>query len=70
MTDAEHATGLSDETRAALVRLEELDRVLPRALEDWVVEREREGLHVPENLKRRLAEKERLRTAFRKEGET
>lgn len=70
MTDAQHASGLSEETQAALVRLEELDRVLPRALEDWVVAREREGLHVPENLKQRLAEKERLRSVFRKEGGT
>ena len=70
MTDAQHALGLSEETQAALVRLEELDRVLPRALEDWVVAREREGQNVPENLKQRLAAKERLRSVFRNKGGT
>jgi hypothetical protein len=49
----------------ALARLEELDRVLPRAIEDWVAARDREGLHVPLALKERLAEKARLRAAYR-----
>lgn len=66
MSDKEGAAGRSGSAKAALEKLEELDRVLPRALEDWVVEREREGLHVPDNLKVRLAEKAELRAAFRK----
>jgi len=59
MTD----TGLpnADETSEALKHLEDFDRVLPRSIEDWVLERERDGLGVPDILKARLAEKARLR---------
>lgn len=53
------------EAAEALARLEELDRVLPRSIEDWVAAREREGLDVPSVLKARLAEKARLRARYR-----
>ena len=72
MTDQEqndeNGEGLSQEAAAALAKLEDLDRLLPRSIEDWVEEREREGLDVPEILKRRLAEKERLRAVYRQGG--
>lgn len=49
-----------------LAKLEETDNLLPRSIEDWVLERKRDGLHVPEILERRLAEKEELRAHVRR----
>jgi hypothetical protein len=69
VTGAADDPALSEEARSALAKLEELDRVLPRGIEDWVAERDREGLHVPDILKRRLAEKARLRAIFREGGD-
>ena len=65
MDGTEDASDLPPEAAAVLARLGDLDRVLPRSLEEWVAARERDGLEVPENLKRRLAEKARLRAHFR-----
>lgn len=58
----------TEETLKALQYLQEFDRVLPRSIEDWVLERERDGLGVPEILKTRLSEKARLREQLHPEG--
>jgi len=65
MGGTEEPGGMTTEAADALARLEELDRVLPRSIEDWVAAREREGLDVPTALKERLAEKARLRAVYR-----
>ncbi|MEK9671001.1 MAG: hypothetical protein VW268_00670 [Rhodospirillaceae bacterium] len=46
---------LTPEARKAREKLEKLDCVLPRSIVEWVAERERAGLDVPDILKRRLA---------------
>ena len=58
---AEMTTDIAD----VLAKLNDLDRVLPRSIEDWVADRDRDGLDVPEILKTRLAEKARLRRIYR-----
>ncbi len=51
------------ETNEEIVaKLEEIDRLLPRTITDWVIERERDGLEAPEILTRRLRQKEELRS--------
>ena len=64
--DSELPPELSEAAAEALARLADLDRVLPRSIEDWVAERERDGQHVPAVLKQRLVEKERLRAIYRR----
>lgn len=58
---AEMTTDIAD----VLAKLNDLDRVLPRSIEDWVADRDLDGLDVPEILKTRLAEKARLRRIYR-----
>ncbi len=66
--DAGEGGDLSPEAAAALAKLQEIDRLLPRSIEDWVQEREADGLDVPDILKRRLVEKARLRDIYRQGG--
>lgn len=65
MSATDEGAGPPPDAAEILARLEELDRVLPRSIEEWVAAREREGLDVPAVLKKRLEDKARLRAEYR-----